>query len=131
MDPMDPLGYGDPIDPNEPITEPLIDASGYHAAYGNVDGYGGYPPPAGYRPAETYPDYHQPDRRPGEGVAGAVLGLVTSGLLLVTGFIVIFAASSLGSADGDIASTQRTGLFVGAGFMNVVVAGLLILGAVL
>jgi hypothetical protein len=115
-----PVLYGDPIDPNEPYLEAPVQ---YATAV-----YEPYPPsyaPAGYRA--------DPNARPGEVVVAAVLSLVIAGLLLITGFVVIFAASSLDTpdtADGIEASNRAT-LFVFAGLTNVVAAALLIIGAVL
>ena len=50
--------------------------------------------------------------------------------MLITGFVVIFAASSLDRHD-DIESTDAATLFVFAGLVNVVAAALLIVGGVL
>jgi hypothetical protein len=132
----DPLG--DPIDPNEQLTEPpplFYPADfgyGVPPGYGPPPGYGappGYGPPPGYRPP---PDYGpSPDARPGGVMASAVLALITSGLLLITGFVVIFAAGSLDTSDFDSQTAQRTTLFVIAGLGNVLAAAVLIMGAVL
>ena len=70
------------------------------------------------------------DERPGEAVVAATLSLVTAGLLLITGFVVIFAAGNLQNLD-DSTSTSRTTLFVLAGLTNVIAAALLIIGGVL
>jgi hypothetical protein len=113
--------YGDPIDPNVPITEPL-------GSYG----WPSYPPAYAPPPYNAYSNELDRTRdRPGEVLAATVLALITSGLLLITGFIVIFAASSFDSTDDAVESSQRTTLFVGAGLLNVIVAAALIIGAVL
>ena len=113
--------YGDPIDPNAPITEPL-------GSYGWPSYPPAYAPPVG----NAYSDeLARANARPGEVLTATVLALITSGLLLITGFIVIFAASSLDTTDDTVESSQRTTLFVGAGLLNVIVAATLIIGAVL
>jgi hypothetical protein len=103
-----PALYGDPIDPNEP----WVEAPWTYAAYA---------------PA-TAARYGQ--RRPGAVVGATVLSVTMAGVLLITGFIVIFAASSLGASD-DVESTANVTPFVVAGLLNVVAAALLIIGGVL
>jgi hypothetical protein len=122
-----PALYGDPIDPNPPMTEvPQLYA----------------PPTMGYAPVDWNTVVHPgspyggwtaprpPDERPGEAVAAAVLSLVVAALLLITGFVVIFAASSLEN-EPDTDPSQRTTLFVFAGLVNVIAAAILIVGGVL
>jgi hypothetical protein len=113
--------YGDPIDPNVPITEPF-------GSYGWPSYPPAYAPPA-YNAYSA--ELERINGRPGEVVVASVLALIASGLLLITGFIVIFAASTLDTTDGEVESSQRTTLFVGAGLLNVIVAATLIIGAVL
>lgn len=124
-----PAIFGDPIDPNEPIGE--SEAGYYPYPYqwtGAHPQYPGYlsPPPGGYRP---YDGIRPADERPGAVITASVLSLMTAGLLLITGFVVIFAASSIETAD-TVENSQRTTLFVGAGLVNVIAAALLIIGGV-
>jgi hypothetical protein len=106
--------YGDPIDPNPPVVDvPLLYA----------------PPTVGYAPVD-WTGAGGSDARPGEAVAAAVLSLVVAALLLITGFVVIFAASSLENDQGA-QTAQRTTLFVFAGLVNVIAAAILIVGGVL
>lgn len=107
-----PALYGDPIDPNEQFVESPV-------LYAPSPSTWSAPPPV-----------FNEDERPGEVVVAAVLGLTVAGLLLITGFVVIFAASSLEPSDG-IESTRRATLFVFAGLVNVIAAALLIVGGVL
>jgi len=100
-----PALYGDPIDPNEP----WVEAPWTYAAY----------PPAGYS-----------QQRPGAVAGATVISVAMAGVLLITGFIVIFAASSLGTSDA-VESTANVTPFVVAGLLNVVAAALLIIGGVL
>jgi hypothetical protein len=111
---MLPVPSGDPIDPNEPIGEFLEYPQQYYT-----------PPPNPYLPYGAVPA----DNRPGEALFAAILALIASGLLLVTGFVLIFAASTFDS-DPDLV-TDRTTEFVLAGLGNVIAASLLIIGAVL
>lgn len=111
---MLPVPSGDPIDPNEPIGDFLEYPQQYYA-----------PPPNPYLAYGSA----QTDDRPGEAVFAAILALIASGLLLVTGFVLIFAASTFDS-DPDVVS-DRTTQFVLAGLGNVIAASLLIIGAVL
>jgi hypothetical protein len=122
-----PAIFGDPIDPNEPISEPALAYYPYPWT-GAHPQYPGYlsPPPGGYQP---WDGLRPADERPGAVVTAAVLSLITAGLLLITGFVVIFAASSLETAD-TVDNPQRTTLFVGAGLVNVIAAALLIIGGV-
>src|SRR5229473_699691 len=99
---MGPVDFGDPTDPNLPVTEPFIEAPPYYAGQYDgypaaFNGYNGYP--GGYG---TYDGYLATAVRPGEVVTAAVLSLITAGLLLITGFVVIFAASSLETADSSV-----------------------------
>jgi hypothetical protein len=120
-----PAIYGDPIDPNEPIGEPT---PAYYPWTGGQQ-YPGYlsPPTGAYQP---YDGLRRTDERPGAVITAAVLSLITAGLLLITGFVVIFAASSLETAETTVENSQRTTLFVGAGLVNVIAAALLIIGGV-
>jgi len=117
---------GDPIDPNPPLAEvPQLyapPATGYAPVDWNTTGYSA--PYGGWTGAG------RPVERPGEAVAAAVLSLVVAALLLITGFVVIFAASSLEN-DPDTDPSQRTTLFVFAGLVNVIAAAILIVGGVL
>lgn len=117
---MQPTPSGDPIDPNEPVLElPQT----YYAPPAYAPPYFG---PAGYTGYGPVPS----DGRPGQGLAAAILALIAAALLLVTGFIIIFAASSL-DTNSDFESSDRTTAFVLAGLGNVIAASLLIIGAVL
>jgi hypothetical protein len=142
-----PAIFGDPIDPNEPISEPgpvyypnpwtggqphyagQPQYAGFPGGQPQYPGYPGYlsPPPGGYQP---WDGVRPADVRPGAVITAAVLSLATAGLLLITGFVVIFAASSLESAENAVEDSQRTTLFVGAGLVNVIAAALLIIGGV-
>jgi hypothetical protein len=84
-------------------------------------------PTGAYQP---YDGLRRTDERPGAVITAAVLSLITAGLLLITGFVVIFAASSLETAETTVENSQRTTLFVGAGLVNVIAAALLIIGGV-
>jgi hypothetical protein len=125
---MLPVPSGDPIDPNEPILG-LPEYSAFpelpqqYYAPNHVAHYA--PPP---NPYLAYGPVPAADR-PGEALFAAILALIASGLLLVTGFVLIFAASTFDS-DPDIVS-DRTTEFVLAGLGNVIAASLLIIGAVL
>jgi hypothetical protein len=121
--------FGEPIDPNPQYLEPVGVAAGWPGSGGlGPAGSAPYEAPPGYRPYDGR-DQSRADARPAEAVTSAVLSLGTAGLLLITGFIIIFAASSL--SDNDIESSQRTTLFVLAGLLNVVCGALLIIGGVL
>lgn len=86
----------------------------------------GYPPPYGY---PGYPAYPQPPRRPAVLTAAAVLGYITSGLLLLAGIMLFSGASAVASLD----DVSNTGAFTAElaldGFLNLLAAGLLIAGA--
>ena len=64
-------------------------------------------------------------------LTAAVLSLVDAGLLLVVGFVVILASSTADDTDDTFSATDRAGLYVGAGLVNILVAIALIVGAVL
>ena len=121
---------GDPIDPNvafsaEPPGGPLYyGPTGYGPA-----GYG----PAGYVPYGYFPApyWSSVSRRPGEILTAAILSLVDAALLLVVGFVVILASSTADDTGDTFSATDRAGLYVGAGLMNILVAIALIVGAVL
>ena len=114
------LPQGDPIDPNPPLGD-----------YPGYLGYPGWPAPSGSSgPSGPSADVDA-EPRPGAAVASAVLGLLTASLLLVSGFVVIFAADSLDADADGFASAQRTALFVLSGLGDVIAAGLLVIGAVL
>jgi hypothetical protein len=97
-----------------------------------------YPPPypAGYPPAPYgYPagaPYH-PYARPGQVLAASVLGYVLAGLLIVTGFMLLFGAS-LSSDLGDAFDSDTSGVTTELAFdglVNLIIGGLLIAGGVL
>lgn len=119
--------FGDPIDPNPPVAEAPVLYAPPATGYAPVDWNSGAYPPAAYG---GWTGGHAVDERPGEAVAAAVLSLIVAALLLITGFVVIFAASSLETAP-DADPSQRTTLFVFAGLVNVIAAAILIVGAVL
>jgi len=126
-----PALYGDPIDPNPPMAEvPQLyapPAMGYRPVDWNTAAHPGSPYSA---QTGAWTGAAQPDERPGEAVAAAVLSLIVAALLLITGFVVIFAASSLEN-EPDADPSQRTTLFVFAGLVNVIAAAILIVGGVL
>ena len=64
-------------------------------------------------------------------LTAAILSLVEAALLLVVGFVVILASSTADNTDDTFSATDRAGLYVGAGLMNILVAIALIVGAVL
>src|SRR6201986_2019630 len=105
---MQPIGFGDPIDPNEQFSEPpewsgLQVAPSYQPAQPYpVDQPYVFAPPYTDQGFNLYAYYGQNPsaaQRPGEAVAAPVLSLITASLLLVTGFVVIFAASALDADD--------------------------------
>ncbi len=133
-----PVGY-----PNysQPPVNPS--AAGY-PPYPPYPGYPGYPPFPGY-PGEpayssypvypgypTYAGYPPPGvRRPGEVTAASVLSLISAAIVLITGFIIIFAVSMLDSPDSGVETLDDAHLFVVAGLIDIVTAALLIVGALL
>lgn len=152
---MDYPSGDEPIDPHAgrylgppPTAPPEYDAVPYGTGRDGSGTYGqpyGFPAPqpteylpaapVGYpRPfAPAYSPYGAPARsRPGTALAASVLGYVDAGLLILAGLVLFFGASEIQSFDNTFGTDNgsvTTELIVN-GLLNLVVAGLLIAGAV-
>jgi hypothetical protein len=118
----------EPVDPNQSYGIQPYPAPGYPV----------YPPPAppGY---PGYPGYSSgsdprvdPDRRPGLATSAAILGFVSSGLLIVAGLLLLMGASFLTAVSADLASpAQDTAAWLAiAGTANLIAAGLAVAGGI-
>lgn len=142
---MDPAEFGYPLDPNpvypdsEPAAPPVpytgppsyqtpptyVDVPQWQSAYRRVDPYGypgGYPAPAGS--VHT----HRADQ-PAAITALSVLAFIVSGLLLLSGFVILVGASAAqGLNDGGHDDQALKLIF--AGLANLISGGLLTAGAI-
>jgi hypothetical protein len=127
---MGPDTLGDPIDPNVQYSEP---PPWYGApVVAPLPPHNPYQSNSPYQPYDPYNVYRGlPAARPGSVATASVLCLITAALLLISGFIVIFAASTLDQNTFDSDSANRVALFIGVGLVSVLDAITLIAGGVL
>jgi hypothetical protein len=141
----DPVTDLEPQDPyhGQPAPAPFYAPQyGYPPPYGQPPQYGpapqwGYPPPqypVGYPYGYPYPPAPPPiigRRRPGTTTAAAVLGWVTAGLLVIAATVLLAGSSAtadLGNTFG--VDTSWASEFVVDGVVNLVCAGLLVVGGI-
>ena len=100
--------------------------------------YPGYPPQQGYPPPGypyAYPPGYgqRPPGRPGSVTAAAVLAYVAAGLLIFAALILFSSADFANSLGNDLNTdtSSTTGELAVDGVINLVAAGLLIVGAVM
>jgi len=102
-------------------------------AYGQPPPPYGQPPPAYATPQYNAYGYPAPPRtRPGQVLAAGVLAYVLAGILILSGLLLLFGASSVHSLGNSFNSdtSSATAELAFDGFVDLVAAGLLIAGGV-
>lgn len=122
-----PAPYGSPLGGSGDYGQPYAFPSSQPTDY--------LPPPGGYPApfAPVYPPYVMAARpRPGAALSASVLGYIDGGLLILAGLVLFFGASEIQSFDDSFGTNNGslTTELILDGLLNMVVAGVLIAGAV-